>query len=241
MLKVHSIESFWTQEWPWIRFVLFLQWCFFKCIYCHNPDTIPINWWKEIEIDKIVEMIKQTVPYFWTRGGCTISGGEPLVQAKDLISLFKKLKKENIHTCLDTNWCLWNKNVEELLEYTDMILLDIKHIDNDWHKKITWQENKSVFNFLDYLEKNNKRTRIRYVLVPWYSDQEEYINMLWEKYGKYKCIERLEILPYHTFGEHKWKELWRKYELHWVAAPTEEAVQKAENLFKKHFKEVYVR
>ena len=186
-------------------------------------------------------MIKQTEPYFWTRGGCTISWGEPLVQAKGLIELFKKLKKENIHTCLDTNGSIWNEDAIKLLEYTDMILLDIKHINNDWHKKITWQENEIVLRFLDYLEKNNKRTWIRYVLVPWYSDQENYIKELWEKYGKYKCIERLEILPYHTFGEMKRKELWWKYELHGVPAPTKAEVENAKDLFKKYFKEVYVR
>ncbi len=241
MLKVHSIESFGTQEWPWIRFVMFLQWCFFKCIYCHNPDTIPLEWGDEMQDEEIIEMVKQVVPYFGKKWWFTVSGWEPLVQAKWLVSLFKKLKNEWINTALDTNGYIRNDDVKELLELTDIILLDIKHINNEWHKKITWKENNTILEFLDYLENNNKKTWIRYVLVPWYSDQTEYIEEIWKKYGKYKCIERLEILPYHTLGEYKWKEMWWKYELEWTPPPTNLEVEKAENLFKKYFKEVFVR
>ena len=241
MLKVHSIESFWTQEWPWIRFVVFLQWCFFKCIYCHNPDTIPLEWGKEIQDEEIIEMVKQVVPYFGKKWWFTVSGWEPLVQAKWLISLFEKLKNEWINTALDTNGYIRNEDVKKLLELTDVILLDIKHINNEWHKKITWKDNNNVLEFLDYLENNNKKIWIRYVLVPWYSDQPQYIEEIWEKYGKYKCIERLEILPYHTLGEYKWKEMWWKYELEWTPPPTNLEVEKAETLFKKYFKEVFVR
>lgn len=241
MLKVHSVESFGTQEWPWIRFVIFLQWCFFKCIYCHNPDTIPLEWAKEMGNIEILKMIKNSIPYFWKKWGCTISGWEPLIQAKWLINLFKKLKEEKINTALDTNWYLRNDDVKELLTLTDIVLLDIKHINNDRHKKITWKDNTSVLNFLDYLEKTNKKTRIRYVLVPWYSDQAEYIEEIWKKYGKYNCIERLEILPYHRIWEYKWKEMGWKYKLEWTPPPSKQEIENAKILFKKYFTKVFVR
>lgn len=241
MLKVHSIESFGTHEWPGIRFVIFLQWCVFKCLYCHNPDTIPLSGGQEISDEKLVSMIKETVPYFGKKWGCTVSWGEPLVQAKDLISLFTKLKAENINTALDTNGWIWNEDVKKLLDLTDTVLLDVKHINNDWHKKITWVENTNVLNFLDYLEENNKHTWIRYVLVPWYSDQENFIEELGQKYGKYKCIERLEILPYHTIGKYKWDEMGWKYGLEWVLPPSREDVEKAKKLFEKYFDKVYIR
>jgi len=127
------------------------------------------------------------------------------------------------------------------LELTDLVLLDIKHIDPIWHKKITWQENDSVLRFLEYLESQNKRTWIRYVLVPWYSDQEEYIAMIWQKYWQYKCIERLEILPYHRLWEYKWKELWWKYELENIVPPTPKQVDDVKSIFEKYFKKVVIR
>lgn len=241
MLKVHSIESFGTQEWPWIRFLIFLQWCLFKCIYCHNPDTIPLEWWKEMSDDELVDMIKQSIPYFWKKWWCTISWWEPLLQAKWLVSLFKKLKKEKINTALDTNWFIRNDDVKELLDLTDIVILDIKHINNDWHKKITGQENTNVLKFLDYLEKINKKTWIRYVLVPWYSDQIEYIEAIGKKYGKYNCIERVEILPYHTIWSYKWKEMWWKYELEWTPPPTKNEIEEAKTLLKKYFDKVFIR
>jgi len=194
-----------------------------------------------MEDREIVSMITHSIPYFWKEWGCTISGWEPLVQAKWLISLFEKLKQENINTALDTNWYIRNEDVKKLLDLTDIILLDIKHINNDRHKKITWKENTSVLNFLDYLEKINKKTWIRYVLVPWYSDQIEYIEEIGKKYGKYKCIERLEILPYHTIGEYKRKEMWWKYQLEWTPPPSTEQINKTKEKFEKYFDKVFIR
>lgn len=241
MLRVHSIESFGTHEGPGIRFVVFLQWCLFKCIYCHNPDTIALSWWEEMTDDKIVAMTKQVKPYFGKKWWFTVSWWEPLFQAKWLIPLFQKLRCEGINIAVDTNGFIWNEDVEKLIDLTDLFLVDVKHFDPKWHKKITTQDNKSVFKFIHTLEQKGKAMRIRYVLVPWYTDQEEYIKELWKKLGHYTCIERLEILPYHRLGEYKREELGRKYELAWVAQPSNQKVQDIKLLFEKYFKKVLIR
>ncbi len=241
MLNVHSIESFGTHEGPGIRFVVFLQWCLFKCIYCHNPDTIQLEWWEQMNDNKILDMVKQTRPYFGKKWWFTVSWWEPLLQAGWLVPLFKKLRHENIHIAVDTNGYIWNTDVEKLVDLTDLFLVDIKHIDPKWHKIITGKENKPVARFLQYLEQKNKPVWIRYVLVPWYSDQENYIKDIGKKYWSYRCIERLEILPYHTLWEYKWKELWWKYELEWVKPPSSHKINEVKLLFEKYFKKVLVR
>ncbi len=241
MLKVHSVESFWTHDWPWIRFVVFLQWCVFKCIYCENADTIPMEWGKEMSTDELFERVKKTVPYFGETWWCTISGWEPTLQAKELIPLFKKLHEEGINTCLDTNGWIWNDDVKELVEHTDIFLLDIKHIDPEWHKKITWQDNAPVLRFLDYLESKGKRVWLRHVLVPGYSDQMKYFEEMGKRFGNYKCVERMEILPYHRLGEYKWKALGWKYPLDGVLPPSNEVVDQAKKILEKYFDKVMVR
>jgi pyruvate formate lyase activating enzyme len=241
MLKVHSVESFGTQDGPGIRFVVFLQWCVFKCIYCENADTIPAEWGNEMEVEELVEMIKNDRPYFGEEWWCTVSGWEPTFQASWLIPLFQRLHEEWITTCLDTNWRIWNDDVKELVEYTDIFLLDIKHINSEWHKKITGQDNAPVLRFLDYLESKWKRVRLRHVLVPWYSDQMEYIEEMGQKLHWYKCVERMEILPYHRLGEYKWKALWWKYPLEWVEPPKSEIIEKAKKILEKYFDKVTVR
>ena len=241
MLRVHSVESFWTHDWPGIRFVVFLQWCVFKCIYCENADTISTEWWKEMDVEELVDQIKKNIPYFGKEWWCTVSWWEPTYQAAWLIPLFKRLHEEWINTCLDTNGRIRNDDVKELVEHTDIFLLDIKHINPEWHKKITWQDNAPVLRFLDYLESRWKRVWIRHVLVPWYSDQMEYIEEMGQKLQKYKCIERMEILPYHRLWEYKWKALWWKYTLEWIEPPTSETIEKAKKILGKYFDKVTVR
>lgn len=239
MLRVHSMESFGTHEGPWIRFIVFLQWCLFRCMYCHNPDTIPLEWGTMMKNEEILEKLENMKPYFKNEWGLTVSGGEPLLQAEGLISLFKKAKENGINTALDTNWYVWNNYVEELVEYTDVVLLDVKHINNTWHKKITGKTNDNTLKFLKYLNTKNKKVWIRYVFVPGYSDQEEYLKEFWERLSQYTCIERVEILPYHDLWVYKWKELWWKYPLEGVPMPTTEQLDHALNIFKKYFS--YVR
>ena len=241
MLKVHSIESFGTHEWPGIRFVLFLQGCFFRCLYCHNPDTIPQTGGKEINSNDIVKQVLQVQPYFRDKGGFTVSGGEPLIQAKELLPLFKELKKEWIHIAVDTNGFWWNDDVKNLIPLVDLFLVDIKHINNDWHQKLTGKSNDNTLKFVEYLESQWKSMWIRYVLVPGYSDQPEYIEELGQKFWSYKNIERLEILPYHQLGVHKWKELGWKYGLEGVPAAKISQTEEIKKVFEKYFKKVVIR
>ena len=196
MLKVHSIESFGTHEWPWIRFVLFLQWCMFKCLYCHNPDTIAMSGWKEISTNDIVSQVINMKSYFnHGKWWFTVSWWEPLLQAKDLIPLFELLKKEWINIAVDTNGFPWNDDVKKAVDLADLFLVDIKHINNDWHKKLTGQSNDNTLRFIYYLESQNKAMWIRVVLVPWWSDQLENLEEIGKRYWWYKSIERIEILP----------------------------------------------
>ena len=130
MLKIHSIETFWTHEWPGIRFILFLQWCNFQCLYCHNADTIPLSKkWENISQKEVLEKIENSKIYFGKKWGITISGGECLLQVKDLLPFLKELKNRWFHIVIDTNWWVLNDDVKKLLEYVDLVLLDIKQID----------------------------------------------------------------------------------------------------------------
>ena len=241
MLRVHSTESFGTHEGPGIRFVLFLQGCLFKCLYCHNPDTISLTEGSLMEVDSIVEKVVKMKSYFANSWWFTVSGGEPLLQAAELLPLFQKLKAEWIHIALDTNGFVRNTDVEALLPYVDLVLLDIKHMDNALHEKLTGKPNQPVHFFLEQLERLQKPTWIRYVFVPQYSDQLEHIAALGQKFGSCSCIQRVEILPYHRLGEYKWKELWWKYELDGVETPSQESLIQAKNLLAESFKEVYIR
>ncbi len=241
MIKVHSIETFWTHEWPWIRVVVFMQWCLMKCLYCHNPDTIKLSWWEEMTKQDIISLAQKSKSYFWTKWWLTFSGWECLLQAKELLPIFKELKKLKYNVIIDTNWHIFNEDVEELLKYTDLVLLDIKHINEEQHKKLTWVGNENVLNFAKYLEKINKPFWVRHVLLPWYTDDEKHLNDLWDFLKDFKNMQRLEILPYHTLWVYKWKELWLKYMLDEVIPPNMEACLKAKNILEKHIKNVFIR
>jgi pyruvate formate lyase activating enzyme len=241
MIKIHSIETFWTHEWPGIRIVVFLQWCMMRCLYCHNPDTIDITWGKEISNDEIIQRVSQVKPYFWDKGWITFSGWECLLQSKELIPLCKELKILWYHIVIDTNGYILNNDVKELLIYTDLVLLDIKHLYEKDHIKLTGVSNKTILKFAHYLESIQKHFRIRQVFIPWWSDDEKH----WEDVGKYfkdfQFLERIEILPYHTLWVHKWKEMWLDYKLDWVLAPTHEELLKAKNILEKNITNVFIR
>lgn len=151
MLRVHSIESLGTFDGPGIRFVIFLQGCNFKCLYCANPDTIEYGNGKEYICEDLVKIAVSQRPFFGKKGGVTVSGGEPLMQAKGLIRLFGLLKEEGINTCIDTNGSILTSDVKELLKLTDLVLLDFKHIDSEKHKALTGMSNSRTLAFADYL------------------------------------------------------------------------------------------
>lgn len=241
MLKIHSIESLGTHEGPGIRFVVFLQGCNFRCLYCHNVDTQDLKGGKEISDDELLRLIENSKPYYKNNGGVTFSGGEPLMQAEKLNSLCEKIKERGFNIALDTNGSILNETVKKLLEKIDLVLLDIKHIDSNWHEKITGQRIDATLEFAKYLKEINKAVWLRYVLVPGYTDQPEFLEQLGNYFKDYQNIQRLEILPYHTFGVYKFKELGREYELEKISPPTPDQIAQAKKILEPYFAEVIIR
>ena len=230
--KVHSIESFGTVDGPGIRFVLFLQGCHLQCKYCHNRDTWDINGGEYKSLDDILEKIRRYKNYMLlSGGGVTVTGGEPLLQVKFLIELFKKLKAEGIHTCIDTSGIVAiTDDIKEVLKYTDLVLLDIKHIDDEKCKKLVGVSNKRELEFAQYLSENNIKIWIRQVLVPGYTDDEQNLLKLKKFIKSLKTVEKVQILPYHNMGKYKWEKLGLKYELENVRQANQDDVDRAKKI-----------
>lgn len=227
--KIHSFESFGTVDGPGIRFVVFMQGCPLKCKYCHNRDTWDISNGTEYELEYVLNQIMHSKPYFEnSNGGVTISGGEPLLQVKFVTELFKELKKLNIHTAIDTSGSFKiNENIKELLSYTDLVLLDIKHINNEKCINLTGISNKNTLNFARYLSENNITVWIRQVLVPGITDNEEDLYLLKEFIDSLSNVQKVELLPYHDMGKFKWEEFGEEYPLKDTPLPTQEQINKA--------------
>lgn len=241
MIRVHSYESLGTFDGPGLRLVVFLQGCNFRCAYCANPDTIDLKGEaQETTLDHIVEMAVSQKPFFGKRGGITFSGGEPTLQAAALVPLFKRLKEQGIHICLDTNGSIWNEAVEELLQLTDLVLLDVKEFDASQHRLLTERSNEQTLRTAAWLEAHDRPFWMRYVLVPGYSDRAEHIRALGEHFGRYKQLQRIEILPYHTLGVHKYEALGWEYRLKGVQENTPAQLEEARALFEHYFTAVYV-
>ena len=230
--KVHSMESFGTVDGPGIRFVLFLQGCNLQCKYCHNRDTWDINGGKYKSIDEIIEKVKNYKNYItFSGGGVTVTGGEPLLQAKFLIEFFKKLKEENIHTCIDTSGMIGiTEDIKELLKYTDLVLLDIKHINSDKCKELVGVPNKRELEFARYLSDNNIKMWIRQVLVPGYTDDEQDLLKLKEFISSLKTVDKIQVLPYHSLGKYKWNKLKVEYLLDDVRDANQDDVDRAKSI-----------
>lgn len=241
-LPVHSIESFGTHDGPGVRMVIFTQGCKFKCLYCHNPDTIPMDKGSSHDIEDLVRRAVNMKGYFGKEGGVTISGGEPLIHSKELIPLFKRLKEEGIHTNVDTNGRVLNSYAKTLIdEYADLVMLDIKHIDNEWHRKITGGHDVTYpLRFAQYREDSGKPMWLRYVLVPGWTDQPEYLHQLGAYFKDFKTIERIEIQPYHQLGVHKWEALGWEYQLKEVEENSPEQLARAKEILSQYFKMVKV-
>ena len=229
--KIHSVESFGTLDGPGIRFVLFMQGCHLKCKYCHNRDTWDLNSGETKSLDEIYNKILKYKNYICPNGGVTITGGEPLLQVPFLIELFKKLKSENIHTCIDTSGMFKiTDNIKELLSLTDLVLLDIKHIDNNKCKDLVGVENKLELEFAKYLSDNNIPVWIRQVLIPGYTDDENDLLKLKDFLKTLTNIEKIEFLPYHNLGKYKWEKLNQKYLLENVREATNQDIEKAKKI-----------
>lgn len=240
IIHIHSYESMGTFDGPGLRLVVFLQGCNFKCLYCANPDTIASKGGKPTDIEEVVRMAVNQKAFFGKRGGVTFSGGEPTFQAQALIPLCRRLKEEGIHICLDSNGGLWNEHVEELLGLVDLVLLDVKEFDPTRHKQLTGRSNEQTLKTAAWLEEHGRPFWMRYVLVPGYSDFEDDIRRLGEHFRGYRMLQKVEILPYHTLGVHKYEAMNEDYRLKGVKENTPEQIDRAESLFKEYFPHVQV-
>ena len=234
---IHSIESFGTVDGPGVRYVVFLSGCPMRCLYCHNPDTrhmadAPI---RQTASETLAAMMRN-LP-FYKRGGITVTGGEPLLQMDFLIELFTLAKAEGIHTCLDTSGVTFNPNdadilakFEKLAAFTDLFMLDIKHMDNEIHKKLTGCENGNILAFAEYLNNIGANIRIRHVIVPGYTDDEAEWRALGAFLKDFKNLESVETLPYHNLGKAKYENMGIPYPLADVKPLTKEDAERAKRI-----------
>lgn len=232
--KIHSVESFGTVDGPGIRYVLFMQGCPMRCLYCHNPDTWDLLNGREITVEEVLSEYNKNRD-FYAKGGITVTGGEPLLQVDFLTELFKAAKQENIHTCIDTSGITFNSEntdkIDKLLQYTDLVMLDIKHIDNDEHIKLTGKSNKNILQFAKHLEALRKPVWIRHIIVENITDNPEHLKELGHFIGSLKNLAALDVLPYHTMGVNKYKELGIPYALEGVPAlPLKDAVKAKQHI-----------
>ncbi len=230
--RVHSFETFGTVDGPGIRFIVFLKGCPLRCKYCHNRDAWSSEGARLYTPEEIITEINKYRNFIdSSKGGITVSGGEPLIQPEFVKELFKKCREQGIHTALDTSgYAVLDEEVKAVLEYADLVLLDLKQANALKHKELTGVENGRIREFTKYLGDINKPVWIRYVLVPGYTDAQEDLEAAYEYLSGFKNIEKIEVLPYHTMGKEKWEKLNAVYPLEGVPAPTGEAVEKARSI-----------
>lgn len=212
--NIHSLESFGTVDGPGIRFVVFMQGCPLRCLYCHNPDSWDRNHKGQYQLSP-EELLAEVIRYknFIARGGVTVTGGEPLMQAEFVKQFFLLCREAGIHTALDTSGAIFTPATQETLDATDLVLLDIKSIDPVQHKALTGAKQDNTLRCLDYLEEKQIPVWIRHVLVPGWTDDDELVQRLADFLRPYKCIEKVELLPYHTMGERKYEQMGMDYPL----------------------------
>ena len=222
--RIHSIESMGTVDGPGLRFVVFVQGCPMRCAYCHNPDTWEMNVGTLMEPAEIIAQMEHNRS-FYQNGGLTVTGGEPLMQVDFLIDLFTLAKEHGIHTCIDTSGIAYKpgntafiEKLDKLMALTDLVMLDIKHIDPEKHLELTGQPNDGILAFAQYLSDKNIPMWIRHVVVPGITDDEKYLYQLGQFIAPFKNLEALDILPYHTMGTAKYENLGMEYKLKNVPA-----------------------
>ena len=223
--RIHSLESFGTVDGPGTRFVVFVQGCPMRCAYCHNPDTWEMNGGTLMEPSYIIEQYEKNSSYYMNGGGITVTGGEPLMQPDFLIELFTLAKAKNIHTCIDTSGIAFNPDnaallakMDQLMSLTDLVMLDIKHIDPVKHFELTAQKNDRILQFAAYLNTKQVPMWIRHVVVPGLTDDDKYLFELGYHIGQFSNLKALDVLPYHTMGENKYEKLGIPYKLAGVPA-----------------------
>lgn len=236
---VHSIESLGTVDGPGLRFVVFLSGCPMRCAYCHNPDTWQPKKGTPMTASQIMKEF-DAVKEFLRGGGITCTGGEPLVQAEFVRELFTAAKKKSIHTCLDTSGITWSENtrseIDRVLDVTDLVMLDIKHIDPEKHLQLTGQDNKGIKDFALHLGERGIDVWIRHVLVPGVTDDEESLFALGKFIGGIRTLRAIDVLPYHTMGVGKYKELGIPYRLEGVPPADKNQAARARDIIFKGVK-----
>lgn len=234
--RIHSIETFGSVDGPGVRFIIFLNGCNLRCAFCHNVDTWKIDDSNMKSADELLNYALRYKTYWKDNGGITVSGGEPLLQVDFLLDLFKKAKEKGINTCIDTAGEPFTydepffSTFEELMKYTDLLLVDLKHIDEKEHIKLTGKTNKNIFEMYRYLDKIKKPIWVRHVLIPTITDNDEYLYKSRDFLNQFSNIERREILPYHTLGEYKFEKLGIPYRLKGITPPTEERIKNASDI-----------
>lgn len=240
MAYIHSLETFGTVDGPGVRFVVFFQGCPMRCQYCHNPDTWELTGGKEITADEIIKRMERNRSFYKT-GGITATGGEPLMQPEFLLELFTKAKEKGIHTCLDTSGIMFMEDreskafqqIEKIMKVTDLVMLDIKHIQDEPHKHLTAHSNVNILAFAKYLDEIGKPMWIRHVVVPEITYKEDELQKLGEFMQTLSNIEKLEVLPYHALGKVKYENLGMDYVLKDTPQLTKMQAKAAEVLIKR--------
>lgn len=230
--RIHSIESAGLVDGPGIRTVIFMQGCKLRCSYCHNPDTWSPNGGTEISSENLMKKIERYKPYFENSGGgVTFSGGDPLLQPEFLLEMLKLCKAKGIHTAIDTSGYGFGE-YDEILKYTDLVLLDIKHVDDTGYENLTGQKKNGFDIFVEALSRSSSKVWIRHVVVPGITDSKEHIFKLKNIIKSIKNVEKIELLPYHTLGVNKYNQLGISYRLEGVPPMDKEKVKELELLLK---------
>ena len=240
---IHSTESFGTVDGPGVRFVIFCQGCPMRCKYCHNPDTWEIGKGMRMSPEELIAEYMRNKA-FYSRGGITVTGGEPLLQIDFLLELFALAKEKGIHTCIDTSGATYregesayNQKLDHLMAMTDLVMLDIKHIDEAAHRELTGMPNEGILAFAKYLERKNVPLWIRHVVVPGITDGEGALSRLGTFIGGLKNLRALDVLPYHTMGKAKYQQLGMDYPLEGVEPATKAQAQRAKGIILKSLRE----
>lgn len=242
--RIHSTESFGTVDGPGVRLVIFFQGCPMRCLYCHNPDSWDRKTGTEMSVEDLLEQFERNRP-FYRNGGITASGGEPLVQMDFLTALFEEAKRRGIHTCLDTSGIVYreerNPEFKRLFQATDLVLLDIKHSDEEGHQKLTGWGQSPVLAFAKALEQAQVPVIIRHVVVPGITDREEELRKIGHLIGGFRNLAGLEVLPYHTMGINKYKNLGKKYPLEGIPDMKPEKAREARTIILEAIRESRVK
>ncbi|MDI2112882.1 pyruvate formate lyase 1-activating protein [Commensalibacter nepenthis] len=231
--RIHSVESFGTVDGDGIRFIVFVQGCLMQCLYCHNPDALDIKGGQTVTVPELMKEIVTYKSFLQPNGGgVTASGGEAVLQAKFITELFKAVHQENLTTCLDTNGYVgdYNQDIINLVNESDLVMLDLKQINDDIHRKLTGISNQYAKRFAEYLYQQHKRTWIRYVIVPRWTDDNESAHLLGQFTKDMDNIERIELLPFHQMGASKWKTLGKDYKLKGIEPPSVETLKRLHSI-----------